>query len=89
VRSYPWQQLLIARAIENQCYVAGVNRVGVDGNEVNHSGDSCLLSPLGQYIWQAPANEESIYTGEWNMEALLDFRRRFPVLLDGDKFSLG
>ncbi|MBK7669729.1 MAG: hypothetical protein IPJ32_21825 [Sphingobacteriaceae bacterium] len=46
----PWKQLLIARAIENQCYVIGVNRIGEDGNKFAHSGDSMVINPRGEII---------------------------------------
>jgi predicted amidohydrolase len=62
VRSYPWKQLLVARAIENQCYVAGVNRIGLDGNNISHSGDSAVLNPRGELISNIVSNEEKIET---------------------------
>ncbi|MBK6984208.1 MAG: amidohydrolase [Bacteroidetes bacterium] len=58
VRSYPWKQLLIARAIENQAYVVGVNRIGQDGNAITHSGDSCILNPRGEIISKTKAHED-------------------------------
>lgn len=84
VRSYPWKQLLIARAIENQCYVAGVNRVGKDGNAFAHSGDSVALDPFGQKISSIKANQKAIETIKLSAKALTDFRKRFPVFRDAD-----
>ena len=51
-RSTAWKTLLQARAIENQCYVVGVNRVGNDGNNIHHSGDSMIIDPLGEILYQ-------------------------------------
>ena len=64
VRSYPWKQLLIARAIENQCYVIGVNRIGKDGNDISHSGDSMVINPRGEIISKTKANEGNIEVRE-------------------------
>jgi len=88
VRSYPWKQLLIARAIENQCYVIGVNRIGVDGNGFNHSGDSLVINPLGQIISHTKANEESVETVLLDYEFLTELRKKFPVGLDADSFEI-
>ena len=88
VRSYPWKQLLIARAIENQCYVIGLNRVGKDGNDYNHSGDSMIINPRGEVINQPKANEENMETITLDKTYLEDFRKLFPVGLDADDFEL-
>lgn len=88
VRSYPWKQLLIARAIENQCYVIGVNRIGNDGNGFGHSGDSLVLNPRGETISNIKANEETIQTIELDKYYLEEFRKNFPVGLDADGFHL-
>jgi omega-amidase len=88
VRSYPWKQLLIARAIENQCYVIGVNRIGEDGNGIKHSGDSMVINPRGEIISKTRANEESIETVELDMNYLEEYRKTFPVGLDADEFNL-
>lgn len=87
-RSYPWKQLLIARAIENQCYVIGVNRIGNDGNSVYHSGDSMVLNLKGEIISKTKPHEESIETVSLSFSALEEYRKIFPVALDGDKFSI-
>ncbi|MBK6523677.1 MAG: amidohydrolase [Sphingobacteriaceae bacterium] len=88
VRNQPWKQLLIARAIENQCYVIGVNRIGKDGNDFAHSGDSMVVNPRGEIISHTKANEESMETITLDMDYLEDFRKVFPVGLDSDEFSL-
>ncbi|WP_317898574.1 nitrilase family protein [Aurantibacillus circumpalustris] len=88
VRNYPWKQLLIARAIENQCYVIGVNRIGKDGNDFSHSGDSVVINPRGEIISVTKANEESIETVFLDKNYLEEFRTIFPVGLDSDFFEL-
>lgn len=89
VRSFPWKQLLIARAIENQCYVAGVNRIGPDGNDIAHSGDTVVLNPRGEAISYTKAHEDSLETLTLSYPALTDFRKAFPVLNDADRFKIG
>ena len=88
VRRYPWSQLLIARAIENQCYVVGVNRVGMDGKSMHYSGDSVVIDPRGQVIGSVEPSHEgaTIVVLDWN--ALADFREKFPVAKDADDFDL-
>jgi len=86
-RSHPWKTLLQARAIENQSYVVGVNRVGSDGNGIYHSGDSMLVDPLGVPVWEQ-ADEEAIFTFTFEPGALQDVRNRFPFLADADPFIL-
>lgn len=88
VRSYPWKQLLIARAIENQCYVIGVNRIGDDGNGVTHSGDSMVINPRGEIISKTKPGIQSIETVQLDRTYLEDFRITFPVGMDADKFNL-
>lgn len=88
VRNYPWKQLLIARAIENQCYVVGVNRIGKDGNDFAHSGDSVVINPRGEIISKTKANEDSIETIKLDRAYLQDFRKIFPVGMDADDFGL-
>lgn len=88
VRSYPWKQLLIARAIENQCYVAGVNRIGLDGNNISHSGDSVVLNPRGELIFTIPPHEEKIESVVLSKTYLSEFRQVFPVGKDADRFDL-
>ncbi len=84
-RNHAWKSLLTARAIENQCYVIGVNRVGADGNNIEHSGDSCVISPLGETIYHK-AFEEDIYTITLNKSEVEDVRNKFPFWKDADDF---
>lgn len=88
VRSYPWKQLLIARAIENQCYVIGVNRIGNDGNGIPHSGDSMVINPRGEIISHTKAHEESVETITLSREYLDEFRKIFPAGMDADDFTI-
>ncbi len=88
VRNYSWKQLLIARAIENQCYVIGVNRVGLDGNDYKHSGDSVVINPRGEIISKTNPYEENIETISLDKSYLNDFRKAFPVGLDADDFKI-
>ena len=85
-RAYAWQTLLRARAIENLCYVAGVNRTGRDGNTLEYSGDSALIDFLGQPL--AEGESEFVATATFSAESLADIRQHFPVLDDGDVFAL-
>jgi len=87
-RSYAWKQLLIARAIENQCYVVGVNRVGADGNLIMHSGDSLVINPLGEIISKTLPHKENVETVYLDYEFLEGLRKKFPVGLDTDSFEL-
>ena len=88
VRSYPWKQLLIARAIENQAYVVGVNRIGEDGNAIVHSGDSCVINPRGELISKTTSHEDISETVSLSYTYLEEFRKVFPVMLDGNEFTL-
>ena len=87
-RRYPWCQLLIARAIENQCYVAGLNRVGMDAKGIHYSGDSVVVDPRGAVIGQVDPSQEGTATIVLDRASLQDFRAKFPVALDADDFSL-
>ncbi len=80
-RSLHWKVLLQARAIENQCYVLGVNRVGEDANGLSYSGDSCLISPIGA-IEQFHAFDEIIMSDLLEAEALNETRSKLPFLQD-------
>ncbi len=87
-RSFPWSQLLIARAIENQAYVIGVNRVGEDGNGVNHSGDSVALDPLGHSVVEMEPGIENVRTITLSSAHLMEVREKFQFLNDRDKFTI-
>jgi omega-amidase len=86
-RSIAWKTLLQARAIENQCYVVGVNRVGKDGNGINHSGDSMVIDPLGEILYHKK-EEEDIFTITLNKEHLQSVREKFPFWKDADEFKI-
>jgi predicted amidohydrolase len=86
-RSHAWKTLLCARAIENQCYVVGVNRVGRDGNNINHSGNSIVIDPLGEVLYHH-ADEEDIFTITLEKERLDEVRTKFPFWKDGDEFRI-
>ncbi len=88
VRSYPWSQLLLARALENQAYVLGVNRVGTDGPGIDYSGDSALIDPKGQYIAKAGSGTESVIEATLSGDELHRFREKFNVGLDWDRFEI-
>jgi omega-amidase len=86
-RAYAWRQLLIARAIENQSYVIGVNRVGPDGKGIDHDGDSAAHDFLGLPLATLGGDPASA-TVSLDLEALREFRERFPAHLDADRFTL-
>ena len=86
-RSHPWKTLLQARAIENQCYVAGVNRIGHDGHDIYHNGDSMIIGPLGETLYHAGANDET-FTLTLQKDDLTKVRQRFPFWRDADHFSI-
>ncbi len=86
-RSHAWKTLLCARAIENQCYVIGVNRIGNDGNKIYHSGNSMVVDPAGAVLYHK-ADDEETFTITLEKEQLTEFRNKFPFLKDGDSFSI-
>lgn len=86
-RSHAWKTLLCARAIENQCYVVGVNRVGNDGNNVYYSGNSLIIDPLGQVLYHM-ADEEDVFTITLQKEKLAEVREKFPFWKDADHFNI-
>ena len=86
-RSTPWKALLQARAIENQCYVVGVNRVGDDGNGVYHSGDSSVIDPLGNILY-TKKDEEDVHTVTLDKKDLETVREKFPFWRDADRFMI-
>jgi predicted amidohydrolase len=86
-RNTPWRALLQARAIENQCYVIGLNRVGNDGNDIYHSGDSSIIDPIGEIIYHK-AHDEDVFTYTLSRSHLNELRARFPFLKDADRFII-
>jgi predicted amidohydrolase len=87
-RRDPWMSLLKARAIENQVYVVGVNRIGEDGNGLAHAGDSNIYDAKGKKLIQHVSNTEYTETLTLSKKTLNDFREKFTVGLDWDRFSV-
>lgn len=86
-RAYAWKTLLRARAIENLCFVAGLNRVGTDGNGLHYAGDSAVIDFLGHPLSES-TDEEVVTTTTLPAAELQAHRERFPAMLDADAFSL-
>ena len=86
-RNHAWKTLLTARAIENQCFVVAVNRVGPDGNQISHSGDSMVIDPLGFTLYHQE-KEESVFTISLGKDSLQEAREKFPFWKDADGFRL-
>jgi predicted amidohydrolase len=86
-RRHAWSTLLRARAIENLCYVVGVNRVGADGAGIDYAGDSVALDPLGQPLAEL-GDAAAVTRVTLSADALREHRRRFPAHLDADAFRL-
>lgn len=87
VRIDSWQTLLRARAIENQCYVVGVNRVGKDPN-CDYCGCSAIINPYGQTIAECEKDKECSMEAVFDMEKLNAYRVKFPALKEKDKFEI-
>lgn len=87
-RAYAWKTLLRARAIENQSYVVGVNRIGEDQNNVIYSGDSAILNPFGDEISDIKPHENKTQIIKISYKKLFEFRESFPVNLDADSFKI-
>lgn len=88
VRRYPWRTLLAARAIENLCYVAGVNRVGIDANELEYSGDSMLIDFKGEIMCDYMQGKAFCASKTLSKPDLLAFREQFPAYQDADDYTL-
>jgi omega-amidase len=86
-RRFPWQSLLTARAIENQAYIIGVNRIGADGNGVGHSGDTMIVNYAGETLAHR-AYTEGVETTLLSKTDLMDFRKKFTFLADQDRFDM-
>ena len=85
-RVYAWKHLLIARAIENQSYVVGLNRTGNDGNDIYYSGDSMVIDAMGQVLYHK-MQDEDVFTVELEYKAMQKVRETLQFLKDGDLFS--
>ncbi len=86
-RHNAWSTLLRARAIENQCYVVGVNRTGRDGNGATYLGGSVAIDFLGHPV-SGEGDGDGVETAVLDMPSLKSFRDGFPVYLDADEFEL-
>ena len=86
-RSSHWRLLLKARAVENQAYAIGVNRIGKDGLGIGYRGDSAIIGPLGNVIKQG-AHNEFTHTETLSWKKLDDYRKKFPVWKDADSFKI-
>ena len=87
VRQFPWDTLLRARAIENQCYVLGVNRVGKDPS-CEYGGGTAAVDPYGATLTACVPGAEQILVTELDMDVLEAFRAKFPVLEDAESFEI-
>lgn len=87
-RAMVWRKLLMARAIENQCFVVGVNRVGIDGNGLYYTGNSMMIDARGDIMAECAADVIETRTVILNKTVLEVFREKFPVFLDADDFNI-
>lgn len=88
-RAAHWQTLLAARAIENQAYVAGCNRVGSDGNGHQYRGDSLILDGQGQVLARAEPGQPACLQARLSLDDLHQYRSAFPAWQDADRWQLG
>jgi omega-amidase len=86
-RIHAWKTLLQARAIENQCYVVGVNRVGNDGNTIYYSGESMIIDPMGEVLFTKKDDDE-VFTISLDKTHLDTVREKLPFLKDADGFNI-
>jgi predicted amidohydrolase len=87
-RSAAWTSLLHARAHENQAFVIGVNRVGVDGKGIEYIGNSAVIGPKGNVLTEGDSGKEGWVITDLNREELLHYRDKFRALNDADEFEL-
>lgn len=87
VRHSHWAALLPARAIENQAYVLGVNRIGTDGRGHRYAGGSALYDPQG-HLLLGSGSAAGAFRATLDKEALLAYRQHFPAQQDADSFQL-
>jgi predicted amidohydrolase len=87
-RKAPWSKLLEARAIENQCFVVGLNRVGKDGKQIDYTGNSAVINPKGEGGSTLPENKNITQTHTIYLDELNTFREKFPVGMDADRFEI-
>ena len=87
VRRFAWDTLARARAIENACYVAAVNRVGTDP-ACTYNGGTAWIGPYGETLAEAADGRESVVSGEIDLARIATYHTKFPVLSDADSFEL-
>ncbi|GJM34919.1 MAG: nitrilase family protein [Saprospiraceae bacterium] len=87
VRRHAWKSLLTARAIENQTYTIGLNRVGQDANGLEYAGDSTVINYAGDVLVQL-AEHEGVYTAHLSYSKQQTFRKKLAFLADQDKFDI-
>ena len=87
IRIQAWDILLKARSVENMCYTIGVNRVGLDNNNLEYNGHSQVVDFIGNYMLE-PQETEDVFIVELNKEILLETRKKFGFLNDKDSFEL-
>jgi len=87
-RRNAWKNLIISRAIENQCYVAAVNRVGIDGNNLDYLGDSEIIDPKGKSLLSFNEKSESVGSATLSFEEMNRYRKKFPLGNDADAFQI-
>lgn len=87
-RNEVWKTLLKARAIENQVYVAGVNRIGKDGNDISYIGESQVINSRGEVLTETDLPNDEFVSCEISRAELNNFREKFPVANDADRFSI-
>lgn len=83
-----WSSLLVGRAIENQCYVVGVNRIGTDGNNHEYVGQTAVVDSKGETLYSATFNTAETKQTLLNYNELVDFRKKFPAINDADEFEI-
>lgn len=87
-RAIAWSSLLVGRAIENQVYVVGLNRIGKDGKDIPYSGNTAVIDPYGKVISETQPKEERVETVTLSKTLLDEFRKKFPVAMDADHFNI-
>lgn len=86
-RIHAWKTLLQARAIENQCYAVGANRIGDDGNGIHYSGESMIVDPMGEVLYHKK-DAEDVHTITLSKDHLDAVREKFPFWKDADHFHI-
>ena len=87
-RLHAWKTLLLARAIENQCYVIGANRVGISPDGTKYSGDSMIIDPIGEIKGALPSYKPGIITFDLDRKEIKRYRKSLPSLKDSDNFNI-